>query len=248
MNDAFVLMLRGIRKAFSGKLAVDGLDLSVAAGEVYVFLGPNGAGKTTTMKIAVGLIAPDAGAVSVLGRPVKEHIRRGRRVPFSYVPEEPHLYERLTAREFFRFIGETSGIPEKELEERVARFGTRLGVFDFIDEAAVTYSHGMRQRVAVTASLITCPALFVIDEPMVGLDPSAALELRKIIREIASSGAAVLLSTHTIAIAQEIADRIGIMCRGRITAEGGPDELTKLGENLEQAFLRLTANPSPKQH
>jgi len=235
-----VLRLEAVTKSFSGKKAVDLLNLSIEAGEIYVFLGPNGAGKTTTMKIAVGLIRPEHGNVSILGKSVQSFVGHGTPVPFSYIPEEPHLYERLTAREFFHFIGETAGISKSLVSERVQDYGQRLGVMDFIDDAAITYSHGMRQRVAVTGALISKPTLLVIDEPLVGLDPTTAIALKAILRELAAEGSSILLSTHTLPIAEELADRIGVMNLGRIVAEGPPASLATKGETLEQAFMRLT--------
>lgn len=241
-----ILQLAGIVKRFDKKVAVNSLSLSIPAGELYVFLGPNGAGKTTTMKISTGLLRPDAGTVLIHGKKVQEYIGADNALPFSYVPEEPHLYERFTAREFFRFIGETANLAPDVVDGRVELYGRRLGVMDFIDEAAVTYSHGMRQRVAVTGALLNNPSLLIIDEPMVGLDPAAALALKQILKELTAQGASVLLSTHTLPIAQELADRIGVMNFGKMIVEGAPDSLAAPGETLEDVFLRYTSASNEK--
>ena len=233
------VLLEGVVKCFGDKRAVDGLSLVVRRGELYVMLGPNGAGKTTTLKMVCGLIGAERGRVEVLGRPVREWLEEGR-VPFSFVPEEPFLYERLSAAEFLRFSGLLAGLSDGVIEERLERLSRRLGLGGFLDEVAITYSHGMRQRTAMAAAMMSEPRLLVVDEPMVGLDPQSARAVKDLLREMVAEGRAVLLSTHTLSVAEEIADRIGIIHRGRLVAEGTPEEIRNGAPSLEAAFLDIT--------
>jgi ABC-2 type transport system ATP-binding protein len=219
---------------------VDGLSLTVQKGELYVMLGPNGAGKTTTLKLVTGLVNPDRGEVYVLGRQVRQWLESGK-VPFSFVPEEPFLYNRLSAGEFLRFAGVLGGVSEDRLAERIDRYSRMLGLSDFLDASALTYSHGMRQRTAIAAAMITGPELVVIDEPLVGLDPQSARALKDLLRETVSAGRAVLISTHTLSVAEEIADRIGIVRNGKLVMEGTPEEVVQNAPSLEAAFLDITS-------
>lgn len=236
--------LVSVVKTYGEKRAVDGLSINIKRGELYSLLGPNGAGKTTTLKLVCGLLRPDTGEVEVLGRPVVDWLEDGK-VPFSFVPEEPFLYERLSAGEFLRFTGVLGGVPDQELDERIPRLSERLGLSEFVDGSAITYSHGMRQRTAMAAALVTDPDLLVVDEPLVGLDPQSARGLKDLLREAVSIGKSVLLSTHTLTIAEEIADRIGIIQKGTLVAEGTPQEIKKNAPSLEAAFLDITSEEPP---
>ena len=233
--------LDSVTKNFGSKRAVNRLTLEIRSGELYALLGPNGAGKTTTLKLVCGLIRPDSGSVRVLGKPVRDWLEGGK-VPFSFVPEEPFLYERLSAGEFLRFSGVLGGVANAELEERIQRVSERLGLSEFMDGSALTYSHGMRQRTAMAAALVTEPELLVVDEPLVGLDPQSARALKDLLRETVSSGRAVLLSTHTLSVAEEIADRIGIIQQGSLAAEGTRQEIVRNAPSLEAAFLNITSD------
>lgn len=234
------VLLDKVTKTFGSKRAVDALSLAVGCGELYVILGPNGAGKTTTLKLVAGLIRADSGSVTVLGRPVREWLEAGA-VPFSFIPEEPFLYERLSAAEFIRFTGTLAGVADAGIRERFGRLAERLGLREFADSSALTYSHGMRQRTAIAAALVSEPQLLVVDEPMAGLDPQTTRALKDILRELVAAGRAVLLSTHTLPLAEEIADRIGIIHEGRLIAEGTAAELRAGAADFESAFLAITS-------
>jgi ABC-2 type transport system ATP-binding protein len=237
-----MIKLEGLTKRFGDLLAVDHVDLEVAPGEFFVFLGPNGAGKTTTIKLIAGLLRPTEGRALICGHDVQaDYI--GAKSLLSYVPDEPFLYEKLTGREFLEFIGAMYGVGPERTQERIAEMTELFELGGFLDELAETYSHGMKQRVVVSAALLHEPRVMVIDEPMVGLDPKGANTLKNALRALTRQGASIFMSTHTLAVAEETADRIGIIRRGRIIALGTLDEVygsARAEGRLEEAFLRLT--------
>lgn len=231
------LMVEGVRKSYGRTVALDGLSLEVPAGEVFGLLGPNGAGKTTTLKIVSGLVIPDGGSVLISGVDALVEPDRARELS-AFVPDQPLLYPKLTGREFLRFIARARRIPDGEAEDRI-RFNEKL--FDmqgWLDMRAESYSHGMTQRVALSAAFLPKPDLYVIDEPLVGLDPASAGTFNRMCRAAAGSGSAVVLSTHTLSIARRTCDRIGIINQGRLVAQARTGEI---GENeLEDLFFELT--------
>jgi ABC-2 type transport system ATP-binding protein len=236
-----VVVLRGVSKSYGRTEAVRDLSLTLRAGEVFAFLGPNGAGKTTTMKLTVGLLRPDQGEITVCGHSMARDGRRAKE-QIAYVPDLPFLYDKLTGREFIRFTCDMYGVPPREADERLKTLARRLEMGAFLDQLAESYSHGMRQKVALAAALIHQPRLLVVDEPMVGLDPRAVRVIKTIFREVALSGGTVFMSTHTLEIAEAVADRIGILLDGQLAALGTlPDLQRKLsGDRLEDIFLKLT--------
>jgi ABC-2 type transport system ATP-binding protein len=236
----------GVKKTYGRKLAVDGLDLSVAAGELYSLLGPNGAGKTTSIKMLVGLLRPTAGTIRVCGNDVTEETREANR-HIGYVPDEPYLYDKLTGREFLQFITDMYGLPRNLAAERIAREVDQFELGPFVDDLAETYSHGMKQRVVFASALLHDPDVLVIDEPMVGLDPKSARLVKDLLRDKAEAGMTVFMSTHTLAVAEEISDRIGIVYCGRLRCQGSLAELREESgrrhSSLEELFLQLTSEP-----
>ncbi len=234
--------LEGVSKSFGEKRAVCELTLSLYAGEVFAFLGPNGAGKTTTMKLTTGLLRPDGGKIEVCGFDVLRAARSAKQ-RLAYVPDQPFIYDKLTGREFIHFTREMYGIPAGTADERLAEFHARLGMDGFLDQLAETYSHGMKQKVALAAALIHDPQVLIVDEPMVGLDPRTIRVTKTIFRERAAQGGTVFMSTHTLDIAEQVADRIAIVNHGRLVALGTLAELRRqvaLDGRLEDIFLRLT--------
>ncbi len=239
-----MIELRGVTKAFGPKLAVDRLDLDVRAGELFAFLGPNGAGKTTTIKMICGLLRPTAGRVFVGGRPATS--AEARRL-IAYVPDQPYLYEKLTGREFLRFVAEMYGIEPTRAARRMSELIERFEIGSYVDELCESYSQGMKQRVVFAAALVHEPRVLVVDEPLVGLDPRSARIVKDMFLEQARAGAAVLMSTHLLAIAEELSDTIGILHEGRLLAQGTLDELrSRLRREgpLEELFLSLTGGGS----
>jgi len=241
-----MISLKNVYKYFGTKCAVRDLSLEIRPGEIFAFLGPNGAGKTTTIKMIVGLLRPSGGSISVLGYDMAEKAILAKE-SLSYVPDQPYLYEKLTGREFLHFIADIY-----RLEGDVGDFKVEqaIEVFDleeFVDQLAENYSHGMKQRVVMAAALLHDPRLVVIDEPMVGLDPRSARLLKNILREKARDGACVFMSTHTLSVAEEIADRVGIIDRGDLVALGSVDQLkerARVEGRLEDVFLAITEQTS----
>jgi len=237
-----MIRLQKLTKKFGSLTAVDGLDLHVPAGELFVFLGPNGAGKTTTIKLIAGLLRPTEGRVLLCGLDVQQEQVRARSL-LSYVPDQPFLYDKLTGREFLRFVGDMYGLDRRKTARKIAELSELFEMDGFLDELGESYSHGMKQRVVISAALLHEPRVLVIDEPMVGLDPKGASTLKAVLRELVSRGAAVFMSTHTLAVAEETADRVGIIKDGSIVALGTPQDICRTAQTdrrLEDAFLRLT--------
>lgn len=226
-----------------GVKAVDDLSLMVQPGEIFGFLGPNGAGKTTTIKMIVGLLKQDQGVIEVAGHDtVKDAVEAKSKL--GYVPDNPELYDRLTGLEFLNFIGDVYGVTEDQRRERFSRY---LGMFELGAVAGSrieSYSHGMKQKLAVTAALVHAPALLVLDEPMVGLDPRSAHLFKEVMREQCAGGRAVFFSTHVLEVAENLCDRVGIIHHGRLIACGTLEEIRQNTgvehDSLERLFLELT--------
>ncbi|HWL95688.1 MAG TPA: ABC transporter ATP-binding protein [Phycisphaerae bacterium] len=243
--------LEAVTKCYGRLRAVDGISLHVGCGEVFAFLGPNGAGKTTTIKMITGLLTPDAGKITVCGHPMATEAQQAKS-HLAYVPDQPFLYGKLTAREFMVFVGQMYSLGGRTLEARVNEYMERLSIKSFADQLAESFSHGMKQRVVLAAALLHEPEVLVVDEPMVGLDPRTARSVKDLFRAWADAGRTVFMSTHTLDVAEAIADRIGIINHGRIVACGTLGELkakARQEHRLEDIFLDLT-NPQepPERH
>jgi ABC-2 type transport system ATP-binding protein len=241
-----MIELTNVSKSYNkGKVrAVDDLTLAVRPGEIFGFLGPNGAGKTTTIKMIVGLLRPDAGRVAVEGHDVEKEPLAAKQVT-TYVPDFPAVYERLTGLEYLNFIGDVYGVPK---EDRIARIDKWLEIFEIapaVGNPIQSYSHGMKQKIVLTAALLPAPRVMVLDEPLVGLDPRAAHQLKEMFREHCDGGGTLFFSTHVMEVAEKLCDRIGIIHRGKLVACGTMEELkaidrTEAGQSLEEIFLELT--------
>jgi ABC-2 type transport system ATP-binding protein len=221
-------------------MAVDRLNLKVEGGEIFGLLGPNGAGKTTTFKMIVGLLQPTRGQVYVKGFNVQTHPLEAKRL-MGFLPDSPLLYDKLTAWEFLRFVADLYEVERAQTERRASEL---LRLFDLeanADDLIDSFSHGMKQKTALAAALIHDPALLVLDEPTVGLDPKSARLIKDILRQLTKRGVTVLLSTHILEIAERMCDRIGIINQGELIAVGTMDELRAGGDDsLEDIFLELT--------
>jgi ABC-2 type transport system ATP-binding protein len=230
-------------KKFGNLTAVDNLSLKIARGEFFAVLGPNAAGKTTTIKILTGLIKPTSGSARICGFDIQKQPLEARQ-RLAYVPDFPFLYDKLTAWEFFRFIGQLFHLDAARIEKNAQELVARFHLAEFADRSLEGLSHGTRQRVAIVAALLHDPEVFVIDEPMVGLDPQHGRIVKDVLKERSLAGMTVLISTHQLSIAEEMADRIGIINNGKLIAVGTHDELRKQSGNsgqLEEVFLSLTA-------
>jgi len=238
-----MIELRDLVKRFGDLVAVDGLNLSVPRGEFFAILGPNAAGKTTTIRILTGLVKPTSGSARVAGFDIQTDPIEARR-RLAYVPDFPFLYDKLTPWEFLRFTGELFGLPEATMREQAQSLARRFHLEPCLHLPVESLSHGTRQRVALVSAFLHRPEVFVLDEPMVGLDPQHARVLKDMLKEEARRGVTILMSTHQLTVAEEVADRIGIMHRGRLVAVGTGDELRKLSGiegPLEESFLALTS-------
>ncbi len=237
-----MIELKGLKKVFGELRAVDGIDLLVPKGEFFAVLGPNAAGKTTTIKMIAGLMKPTAGEPRVAGFDVQQEPLAARS-RLAYVPDFPFLYEKLTPWEFIVFTGEIFRMDRATIDRLGRALAERFHLQDFINKPIEGLSHGTRQRVAIVSALLHDPEVFVIDEPMVGLDPQHARIVKDVLKERTETGMTVFLSTHQLSVAEEMADRIGIIHQGKLIAVGTREELRKLsGEEgaLETAFLSLT--------
>ena len=239
--------LRNLVKEFGDLRAVDDLSLKVDAGEFYVVLGPNAAGKTTTIKMLVGLISPTSGTLNVCGFDVEKEPMEVRR-RLAFVPDFPFLYDKLTPWEFFRFTGQLFHLTEEQIQRQTRELIPRFSLNPYLDKRIESLSHGTRQRIAIVSALMHEPKLFVLDEPMVGLDPHHQFVLKEVLKERAAQGMTVFLSTHQLSVAEEVADRIGIVHMGKLVAEGTKEELHAMGGKgnvaFEETFLALTREES----
>jgi ABC-2 type transport system ATP-binding protein len=229
-------------KKFGDLVAVNDISLTVPRGEFFAVLGPNAAGKTTTIKMLTGLIKPTSGCARISGFDVQQQPLEARR-RLAYVPDFPFLYEKLTPWEFLRFIGQLFRMPPAELEQKARALVARFQLEEYLHKPIEGLSHGTRQRTAIAAALLHDPEVFVIDEPMVGLDPHHARIVKDTLKERSLQGMTVFVSTHQLSVAEEIADRIGIIHQGRLIAVGTAEELRKKSGAegpLEDAFLALT--------
>ncbi len=242
-----MIELDRVTKTYGNKTAVRDLSLRLEPGELFAFLGPNGAGKTTTIKMICGLLFPTTGSVRVGGFDVRREGGKARQL-LSYVPDQPYLYEKLTGREFLQFIADMYGLSAPYAAARLAEVVELFRLEDFVDDLTERYSHGMRQRTVFAAALLHDPRVLVVDEPTVGLDPRSVRLLKDILRRLSEAGTTVFLSTHSLDVAQELAQRIGIVDHGRLIGCGTLDSLrlqADLSGSLEEVFLRLTEEEAP---
>ncbi len=230
-------------KRYGDKVAVNDVSFEVYSGEVFGFLGPNGAGKTTTIKMIVGLLQPTAGTVKVAGYDVQAQPMLSK-ASSGYVPDTPNLYAKLSGRELLRFVGDLYNLDRQQTARRIDELLKTFDLTAAADDTVDSYSHGMQQKTSLAAALMHDPKVLVLDEPTVGLDPKSARLIKDILRQMADRGAAVMLSTHILEIAERMCDRIGIINKGQLVAVGTMDELRtldKTGEaSLEDIFLGLT--------
>lgn len=230
-------------KRYGDKVAVNDVSFEVYSGEVFGFLGPNGAGKTTTIKMIVGLLQPTAGTVKVAGYDVQAQPMLSK-ASSGYVPDTPNLYAKLSGRELLRFVGDLYNLDRQQTARRIDELLKTFDLTAAADDTVDSYSHGMQQKASLAAALMHDPKVLVLDEPTVGLDPKSARLIKDILRQMADRGAAVMLSTHILEIAERMCDRIGIINKGQLVAVGTMDELRtldKTGEaSLEDIFLGLT--------
>ena len=238
-----MIAVESLVKTFGTFRAVDGVSLDVAAGEIHGFLGPNGAGKTTTIRMIAGLLKPTSGRVTIAGRDLARDPEAAKHA-LGFIPDRPYLYEKLTAAEFLRFHGGLYGLEGAAVEERALELLELFELAKWRDELVESFSHGMKQRLVMCSAFLHRPQAVLVDEPMVGLDPRGARLIKDVFRLMSRKGVALLMSTHTLEVAEQMCDRIAIVYKGKIAAQGTMAELRRQTESadmsLEDLFLKLT--------
>lgn len=240
-----MIKLSHVSKSYNGKVkAVDGIDLVVNRGEIFGFLGPNGAGKTTTIKMITGILTPDAGEIEVNGHNIVADPLAAKR-SFGFVPDDPNIFPRLKAIEYLRFMGDLYQVPTEQRTGRINRLATRFGLADVLSDRIQSFSHGMRQKLMIIGALLHDPDVWILDEPMTGLDPRSAFMLKEMMREHAEAGKTVFFSTHVLDVAEKICDRVAVIDRGKVLFCGTITEMRshfQADASLESMFLELVGD------
>ena len=235
--------LKNLTKKYSGFTAVNNLNLLVPKGEIFGFIGPNGAGKTTTINMVGGILSPTAGSVTICGVDMAINPEQAKR-KIGFIPDRPYLYEKLTAMEFLKFTADLYNVAEDTFVDKSKKLLDKFFLADWSNDLIESYSHGMKQRLVMTAALLHEPEVIVVDEPMVGLDPVAIKMVKDLFKRLAGKGVTIFMSTHTLQVAEDICDRIGIIHKGSLIALGTTEELSRnlhaAEANLEHIFIRLT--------
>lgn len=238
-----MIELTGLTKKYTDLVAVNDLNIFVPEGEIFGFIGPNGAGKTTTINMMAGIITPTSGSVTICGIQMDEYPEKAKG-KIGFIPERPYLYEKLTAMEFLEFTADLYGVNENDFLARSQEQLEMFSLSEWSNELIESYSHGMKQRLVMAAALLHEPEVIIVDEPMVGLDPVAIKMVKELFTHLAAEGVTIFMSTHTLKVAEDICDRIGVIHKGSLVANGTPEDLKRLtdaGEaDLEQVFIRLT--------
>ena len=238
-----MIEIEHLSKDYDGFQAVRDLSLRVPAGEIFCFLGPNGAGKTTTIRVLTGLLRPSSGRVRIGGIDVVENPTEAKKL-IGYIPDLPYLYERLTATEFFRFAGDLYGVPREKVSRELEASFALFSLMEQRNVLVKDLSHGMRQRLIYCATFLHDPKVLFVDEPLTGLDPYTIRLLKDLLISRARAGMTIFLTTHILALAEDVADRVGVILSGRLIALGTIEELLKVtgGADLEEVFLQLTGS------
>jgi len=242
-GDQRLINIAGVSKSYNkGSVkAVDNLNLHIGPGEIFGFLGPNGAGKTTTIKMMVGLLNPDCGRISIKGFDIAENPLEAKR-QLGYVPDNPDVYERLTGLEYLNFLGDVYNVPGKLRKDRMSELLDMFELKNAAPDLIKSYSHGMKQKIVLIGALLHDPSVWILDEPMVGLDPRSSHLLKEYMRSHCDKGNSVFFSTHILEVAEKLCDRIGIIHHGKLIAIGTLEQLRQgeAAESLENIFLELT--------
>jgi ABC-2 type transport system ATP-binding protein len=240
-----MIELKSLTKKYGDYTAVDDLNLSVQKGEIFGFIGPNGAGKTTTIKMIGGILAPSAGTVKITGIDIQQEPEKAKG-KIGFIPDRPYLYEKLTGMEFLKFTADLYGVPDDIFSQKAQQNLEMFSLADWSDELIESYSHGMKQRLIMSAALLHEPEVIIVDEPMVGLDPMAIMMVKDLFQRLAQKGVTVFMSTHTLAVAEDICERIGVINKGQLIASGTTADLQREANitdaDLEQVFMNLTSN------
>jgi ABC-2 type transport system ATP-binding protein len=240
-----MIELKTLTKKYGDYKAVDDLNLFVKKGEIFGFIGPNGAGKTTTIKMIGGILAPSSGTVNIAGIDIQKEPEKAKR-KIGFIPDRPYLYEKLTGMEFLKFTADLYGVPPASFSKKALQNLEMFSLADWSNELIESYSHGMKQRLIMSAALLHDPEVIIVDEPMVGLDPVAIMMVKDLFKRLAQTGVTIFMSTHTLAVAEDICERIGVINKGHLIASGTTAELRRQANvsdaALERVFLNLTNN------
>jgi ABC-2 type transport system ATP-binding protein len=238
-----MLILSNLTKKFGNFIAVNNINLEICEGDFFGFLGQNGAGKTTTIKMITGLYSPTEGRILIGGFDIQKNPIEAKSL-VGYIPDQPFLYEKLTGREFLYFCGGLYKIDKSKLKNKIKETIDQLNIGQWVDKRTEEYSQGMKQRIAIASALLHNPRLIVVDEPMIGLDPQSALVVKNVLKQKASEGVAIFMSTHSLNVAEEICSRIGIIKDGQMILEDEKEMVEQIRgtdhHNLESLFLHLT--------
>ena len=237
-----MIQIKDLRKSYGEFEAVKGIDIFLKEGEVYALLGSNGAGKTTLIKILIGLLRPSSGTAKIDGKSARNNKKIRRR--FGYMPEHPDLYEKLTGEEFLHMMGSLKGIEDGKLCKKIEKFSQELEITDHLQKEMDSYSKGMKQKILFINAVINDPPNLILDEPTNSLDPRFSQNIKSRIEDLASQGKCILMSTHITPVAEDVADKVGIIEQGRLVAEGTVSELLRKtdSDNLEQVFIEVVNN------
>lgn len=236
MNENVMLEIKHYSKSYgAGKMACDDVNLSVMSGDIYGFIGHNGAGKSTTIRAVVGVLDFTEGEILINGHSVKEEPLACKQVT-AYIPDNPDLYENLTGIQYLNFVADVFGLGASEREQSIRKYAEAFEITEALGDLISSYSHGMKQKVAIISALIHHPKLLVLDEPFVGLDPKATFTLKEIMHEMCEEGTAIFFSTHVLEVAEKLCNKVAIIRKGKIIASGTMEELTE-GHSLEETFL-----------
>ena len=232
-----MLKIEGFTKRYGEKVAVNNLNLHIAPGEIYGFIGHNGAGKTTTLKACCGLLKATEGTLLINGKSIADDPIACKK-EMAYIPDNPDLYDFLTGYDYLNFVADVYGVPKKERNERIDRYGEMLGITEALALPISEYSHGMKQKVAIISALVHAPKLILMDEPFVGLDPSASHQLKQLMKKHCEEGGAIFFSTHVLEVAEKLCHKVAIIKGGNLVASGTMDEV-RGDSSLEEVFLEL---------
>ncbi|WP_416808399.1 ABC transporter ATP-binding protein [Bacillus thuringiensis] len=236
-----MLEIINFSKAYKeGKKAVDHLNITVKAGDIFGFIGHNGAGKSTTIKSLVGVIDFEEGEIFIDGHSVKKDPIACKRV-MAYIPDNPDLYEQLTGIQYLNFVADVFKVPARDREEQIQKYGDAFEITPYLGDLISSYSHGMKQKVAIISAVLHKPKLLVLDEPFVGLDPKAAVVLKGIMKELCEKGSAIFFSTHVLDVAEKLCNKVAMINRGKLALSGEVNSLIKEG-SLEELFMKELAN------
>ena len=232
-----MLRIENLTKTYGEKRAVDNLSLHIAPGEIYGFIGHNGAGKTTTIKACCGILQFDKGEVFIKGESIRKNPLACKQ-KIAYIPDNPDLYEFMTGIKFLNFIADIFGVTEEKRQERIRKYADLFEMTENLAQPSASYSHGMKQKLAIISAWIHEPKLIIMDEPFVGLDPKAAHILKQMMREICDEGGAIFFSTHVLEVAEKLCDKVAIIRNGQLIQSGTMQEV-KGDDSLEEVFLEL---------